>query len=108
VVYAGFALAVIASIWLASPRIALASGSAFLVSQLMDVAIFDRLRTRAWWQPPLWSSVIGSLFDTALFFALAFAGTGMPWVTLAVGDYGVKVAIALILLLPWRVVARDG
>jgi hypothetical protein len=108
VVYAGFALAVIASIWLASPRIALASGSAFLVSQLMDVAIFDRLRTRAWWQPPLWSSVIGSLFDTALFFALAFAGTGMPWVTLAVGDYGVKVAIALVLLLPWRVVARDG
>ncbi|WP_376696368.1 queuosine precursor transporter [Wenzhouxiangella sp. EGI_FJ10305] len=108
VVYIGFALAVVASIWLASPRIALASGTAFLVSQLMDVAIFDRLRERAWWQPPLFSSVIGSLVDTALFFALAFWGTTMPWVTLAVGDYGVKVAIALILLIPWRVAARRG
>lgn len=108
VVYTGFALAVIASIWLASPRIALASGAAFLVSQLMDVAIFDRLRTRAWWQPPLFSSVVGSLVDTALFFALAFYGTSMPWVTLAIGDYGVKVAIAVALLLPWRVVSRRG
>ncbi|NEZ03262.1 queuosine precursor transporter [Wenzhouxiangella sp. XN201] len=108
VVYVGFALAVVASVWLASPRIALASGAAFLVSQLMDVAIFDRLRGRAWWQPPLFSSVLGSLVDTALFFALAFWGTSMPWVTLAIGDYGVKVAIALALLLPWRVVARRG
>lgn len=108
VVFVGFALAVVASIWLASPRIALASGAAFLVSQLMDVAIFDRLRGRAWWQPPLYSSVLGSLVDTALFFALAFWGTTMPWVTLAIGDYGVKVAIALVLLLPWRVVARRG
>lgn len=108
VVYIGFALAVLASIWLASPRIALASGAAFLVSQLMDVAIFDRLRERAWWQPPLFSSVIGSLVDTALFFALAFWGTAMPWITLAVGDYGVKVAIALMLLIPWRVAARRG
>ncbi len=108
VVYIGFALAVLASIWLASPRIAIASGTAFLVSQLMDVAIFDRLRERAWWQPPLFSSVIGSLVDTALFFALAFWGTTMPWVTLAIGDYGVKVAIALMLLVPWRVVARRG
>lgn len=108
VVLVGFALAVIASIWLASPRIALASGTAFLVSQLMDVAIFNRLRRRAWWQPPLYSSVIGSAVDTALFFALAFWGTTMPWVTLAIGDYGVKVGIALVLLLPWRLVARRG
>lgn len=108
VVYIGFALAVVASIWLASPRIAIASGAAFLVSQLMDVAIFNRLRRRAWWQPPLFSSVIGSAVDTALFFALAFWGTTMPWVTLAVGDYGVKVAIALALLVPWRMVARRG
>lgn len=108
VVYIGFALAVLASIWLASPRIAIASGTAFLVSQLMDVAIFNRLRRRAWWQPPLVSSVLGSFVDTALFFALAFAGTAMPWVTLAIGDYGVKVGIALMLLLPWRVVARRG
>ncbi|NBB92530.1 MAG: queuosine precursor transporter [Gammaproteobacteria bacterium] len=108
VVYIGFVLAVVASIWLASPRIAIASGTAFLVSQLMDVAIFNRLRKRAWWQPPLFSSVIGSAVDTALFFALAFAGTAMPWVTLAVGDYAVKVGIALALLVPWRVVARRG
>jgi len=108
VVYIGFALAVVASIWLASPRIAIASGAAFLVSQLMDVVIFTRLRRRAWWQPPLFSSVIGSAVDTALFFALAFWGTSMPWITLAVGDYGVKVVIALALLLPWRVVARRG
>jgi len=108
VIYIGFALAVVASIWLASPRIAVASGTAFLVSQLMDVAIFNRLGKRVWWQPPLFSSVIGSLVDTALFFALAFWGTTMPWVTLAIGDYGVKVAIALALLLPWRVVTRHG
>jgi uncharacterized PurR-regulated membrane protein YhhQ (DUF165 family) len=108
VVLIGFALAVVASIWLASPRIALASGTAFLVSQLMDVAIFNRLRRRAWWQPPLVSSVLGSFVDTALFFALAFWGTTMPWVTLAIGDYGVKVGIALLLLLPWRMVARRG
>ena len=108
VVLIGFALAVMVSIWLASPRIALASGTAFLVSQLMDVAIFNRLRRRAWWQPPLVSSVLGSFVDTALFFALAFWGTAMPWMTLAIGDYGVKVGIALMLLLPWRVVARRG
>jgi len=108
VVLIGFALAVMVSIWLASPRIALASGTAFLVSQLLDVAIFNRLRRRAWWQPPLVSSVLGSFVDTALFFALAFWGTAMPWMTLAIGDYGVKVGIALMLLLPWRVVARRG
>lgn len=108
VVYTGFALAVIVSIWLASPRIALASGTAFLISQLMDVAIFDRLRRRTWWQPPLFSSVIGSLVDTMLFFALAFYGTAMPWVTLAVGDYGVKVAIALALLAPWWIASRHA
>ncbi|MFW5815417.1 MAG: queuosine precursor transporter, partial [Wenzhouxiangella sp.] len=94
VVYAGFVLAVILSVWLASPRIALASGTAFLLSQLMDVAIFNRLRRRAWWRAPLASSVIGSLVDTALFFALAFYGTQVPWLTLATGDYAVKVAIA--------------
>lgn len=108
VVYVGFILAVVLSAWLASPRIALASGTAFLVSQLMDVAIFDRLRARRWWQPPLVSSVLGSLVDTALFFSLAFYATDMPWVTLAIGDYAVKVAIALLLLLPWRLTARHG
>jgi len=105
VVWAGFALAVVLSAWLATPRIALASGAAFLASQMLDVSVFDRLRGRAWWQPPLFSSVIGSALDTALFFALAFAGTTMPWVTLAIGDYGVKVAIALAMLAPWWWVA---
>lgn len=108
VVWVGFALAVALSIVLAGPRIALASGTAFLVSQMLDVAVFDRLRGRAWWQPPLFSSVIGSAVDTALFFALAFYGTTMPWVTLAVGDYGVKVAIALAMLAPWWWLARGG
>ena len=108
VVYAGFVLAVILSAWLASPRIALASGSAFLVSQLLDVAIFNRMRQHRWWRAPLVSSVLGSLLDTALFFFLAFYATEMPWVTLAIGDYGVKVAIALIMLLPYRLVAARG
>src|SRR5690606_30678384 len=73
VVYAGFAVAVLLSVWLATPRIALASGTAFLVAQLIDVLVFDRLRERAWWQAPLISSVIGAVVDTALFFSIAFA-----------------------------------
>ncbi len=108
VVYAGFVLAVMLSIVLASPRIALASGMAFLISQLMDVAIFDRLRAQRWWHAPLVSSILGSMVDTALFFSLAFYGTTMPWVTLAIGDYGVKVLIALIMLLPYRLLAVRG
>lgn len=106
VVWAGFALAVLVSSVLATPRIALASGAAFLFSQLLDIRVFDRLRARAWWQPPLVSSVLGSALDTALFFALAFWGTQMPWVTLAVGDYGVKLVVALAMLAPWWLVAR--
>lgn len=101
VVWVGFALAVALSAWLAGLRIALASGAAFLLSQMLDIRVFDRLRQRDWWQPPLFSSIIGSALDTALFFALAFYGTGMPWVTLAIGDYGVKVGIALAMLAPW-------
>jgi uncharacterized PurR-regulated membrane protein YhhQ (DUF165 family) len=108
VVYIGFVLAVVLSAWLASPRIALASGTAFLVSQLLDVSIFNRLRGGRWWRAPLVSSVLGSLIDTALFFALAFYATGVPWVTLAAGDYGVKVLIALLMLGPYRMIARRG
>jgi len=108
VVYVGFVLAVILSAWLASPRIALASGAAFLVSQLLDVSIFNRLRGGRWWRAPLMSSVLGSLVDTALFFALAFYATGVPWVTLATGDYGVKVVIAAAMLGPYRLIARRG
>ncbi|MDX1710100.1 MAG: queuosine precursor transporter [Rhodovibrionaceae bacterium] len=102
VVYAGFAAAVALSVYFAGWRIALASGSAFLVAQLMDVYIFHRLRHGVWWRAPAVSSLIASAVDTALFFALAFAGTAVPWVTLAIGDYGVKAAMALILLGPFR------
>lgn len=130
IVFFGFVLAVVLSIWLATPRIAIASGSAFLVAQLLDISIFNRLRGGKWWSAPLFSSVIGSAVDTVLFFSLAFAaqfaaldtmtgsedgslaflvpffgfGTEVPlWVSLAVGDYGVKLLIALSMLIPYRV-----
>lgn len=102
VIYAGFALAVVLSVWLAAPRIAVASGMAFLVAQLLDVAVFNRLRAGAWWRAPLVSSTFGSIVDTALFFSIAFAGSGLPWITWAVGDFGVKMAMAGIMLLPFR------
>jgi queuosine precursor transporter len=102
VVYVGFALAVVLSAVLATPRIALASGSAFVTAQLLDIGVFNRLRRLPWWQAPLISSGIASIWDTAVFFGLAFAGTGLPWVTWAFGDLGVKAAMALALLLPFR------
>ncbi len=102
VVLVGFACAVVLSAWLATPRIAAASGSAFLVAQLADVQVFDRLRNARWWQAPLVSSALGSILDTALFFSLAFAGTGLPWITWGVGDLTVKAGFALILLIPFR------
>ncbi|MEO1091284.1 MAG: VUT family protein [Pseudomonadota bacterium] len=105
VAYAGFFIAVVLSVALASPRIALASGTAFLAAQLLDVAIFDRLRRAAWWRAPLVSSVLASALDTMVFFALAFAGTGLPWVTWALGDFAAKLAMALLLLLPFRALA---
>ena len=107
VVYVGFAVAVLLSIVLATPRIALASGSAFLIAQLLDIAVFDRLRRGVWWQAPVVSSGIGSVTDTAIFFSLAFAGTGLPWVTWGLGDLGAKVAMALLLLvIPSRILKR--
>jgi queuosine precursor transporter len=102
VVYVGFALAVMLSAWLATPRIALASGAAFLTAQLLDIAVFQRLRRGIWWRAPLASSVVGSVLDTAIFFSLAFAGTGLPWVTLAMGDFSVKLALAVCALAPFR------
>ena len=102
-VYGGFVIALVLSAYYATPRIALASGTAFLVAELVDVQIFDRLRRHAWWQPPLVSTLAGSTVDTAVFFSLAFYGTDMPWVTLGLGDLGVKVALALLTLLPFRV-----
>jgi queuosine precursor transporter len=101
VVYAGFVLAVALSIWLATPRIAVASGVAFLAAQLWDVAIFNRLRHQDWWRAPLASSVLASALDTALFFSVAFAGTGLPWTTWAIGDYAVKLGVAAVMLIPF-------
>ncbi len=106
VVYVGFALAVVLSVVVAGPRIAAASGGAFLCAQLLDVAVFDRLRRMVWWRAPLVSSFLASAVDTALFFSLAFAGTGLPWVTWGVGDFGVKVAMALGMLIPFRALMR--
>ncbi len=127
VVLAGFALAVLISFYLATPRIAIASGSAFLVAQLLDVAIFDRLRASQWWRAPLLSSLVGSMADTVLFFSLAFSASfsalgssdgfaieGAPllgvfaleaprWVSWALGDFGVKTLVALAMLLPYGV-----
>lgn len=130
VVLAGFALAVALSVVLASPRIAIASGTAFLTAQLLDVAIFNRLREQTWWQAPLISSVIGSVIDTALFFALAFAPMfamlgandafaiesapllglftveAQRWVSWAIGDLGVKLLVGLAMLLPYGLLLR--
>lgn len=102
VVYAGFAFGVAASAVLADVRIAAASGAAFLASQLLDIWIFDRLRRGEWWRAPLFSSVASMAADTALFFALAFAFTGLPWVGWAAGDYAVKLAMAGAMLTPYR------
>ena len=102
VIYVGFACAVALSIGLATPRIALASGSAFLVAQLLDVFVFNRLRGQVWWMAPLVSSGLGSAVDTALFFSLAFAFTPVPWQTLAMGDFGLKLVLASVMLLPFR------
>ena len=102
VVYAGFLIGVILSLCSADLRIALASGSAFLIAQLLDITIFDKLRQKTWWKAPLISTVISSAVDTLLFFSIAFMATGLPWITWAIGDYGAKLAMAAILLMPFR------
>lgn len=102
VVYVGFALAVLCSLALATPRIAVASGTAFLTAQLLDVLVFDRLRRATWWRAPLIAAATASVVDTAIFFSLAFAATGLPWIGWAIGDLGVKLAVALAMLLPFR------
>jgi uncharacterized PurR-regulated membrane protein YhhQ (DUF165 family) len=102
VVYAGFAVGVALSLWFADQRIALASGTAFLTAQLLDIWVFDRLRRKSWWKAPVISSLLSSALDTALFFSLAFYATGLPWITLAIGDYGAKLIMAAVLLVPFR------
>ncbi len=87
-------------------RTAVASGSAFLVAQLLDIKVFDALREASWWKAPTASSLLGSVIDTAVFFSLAFAGTGLPWVTWAVGDFCAKLLMIALLLYPFRVIVR--
>ena len=87
---------------LISVRIAIGSGTAFLVAQLIDVQIFDKLRRKKWFVAPLTSSFIGSVVDTFLFFSISFYATGIPWISLAVGDLSVKLFIALSMLIPFR------
>ena len=87
---------------LISIRIAIGSGSAFLVAQLLDVQVFDKLRKKQWFIAPLTSSLIGSTVDTFLFFSISFYATGVPWVTLSLGDLAVKIFVALMMLIPFR------
>jgi uncharacterized PurR-regulated membrane protein YhhQ (DUF165 family) len=102
VAWVGFAVAVLVSLLLAPWRIAVASGAAFLFSQLMDVAVFNRWRASSWWKAPLMGSLVASTVDTAVFFFLAFAGSDLNWLTLAAGDLAVKALMAAMLLAPYR------
>ncbi len=131
VVYAGFAAAVVLSVFLATPRIAIASGTAFLTAQLIDAQIFDRLRRQVWWQAPLVSTLAGSAIDTILFFLLAFAasfafldaatgsvdgslsmvvpffgGAAPLWIVLALGDFAVKIATGFAMLAPYGAIVK--
>ena len=87
---------------LISVRIAIGSGTAFLVAQLLDVQIFDKLRQKKWFVAPLTSSFVGSTVDTFLFFSISFYATGIPWVSLSLGDLAVKIFVALVMLIPFR------
>jgi len=109
VAWIGFAIGLILSGAMAPLRIALASGAAFIASQLLDVAVFNRFRRQNWWKAPLFGSMAASVVDTAIFFGLAFGGTDSSWLQLAVGDLGVKLAMAVVLLPPYRLlIARLG
>ncbi|MDC3187627.1 queuosine precursor transporter [Candidatus Pelagibacter sp.] len=109
IVYVGFAIGISFTLIfstnfadLISVRIAIGSGTAFLVAQLLDVQIFDQLRKRKWFIAPLTSSLIGSTIDTFLFFSISFYATGIPWITLSLGDLAVKILVALVMLIPFR------
>ncbi|OFS84765.1 hypothetical protein HMPREF3144_05860 [Oligella sp. HMSC05A10] len=102
IVYWGFAAALIVSIYLSTPRIALASGTAFLLAHVLDIFVFHRLRQQAWWLAPLLAGVLASVIDTFVFFAVAFVGTGVPWFTLTLGDLLLKVSLSIMLLAPFR------
>ena len=109
VVYVGFIIGILLTLFVStnfedtiSIRIAVGSGIAFFVAQNLDVQVFDSLRKKSWFVAPLTSSILGSITDTFLFFSIAFYATGIPWVTLALGDLIVKLSIALFMLIPFR------
>ena len=109
IVYIGFAIGICFTLLfstnfadLISIRIAIGSGTAFIVAQLLDVQIFDQLRRKKWFVAPLTSSLIGSTVDTFLFFSISFYSTGIPWFTLSLGDLSVKIFVALAMLIPFR------
>ena len=110
IVYFGFVVGISFTLFfstnfsdLISVRIAIGSGTAFIVAQLLDVQIFDKLRKNKWFIAPLTSSLVGSVVDTFLFFSISFYSTGVPWITLAFGDLFVKFIVALIMLIPFRI-----
>jgi len=114
IVYIGFFIGVSFSLFfstnfsdLISVRIAIGSGTAFIVAQLLDVQIFDKLRNKKWFVAPLTSSFIGSAVDTFLFFSISFYGTGAPWITLSLGDLIIKILVTLIMLIPFRLLIRN-
>ena len=109
IVYIGFTIGILFTLIFAtnysdliSVRIAIGSGTAFIVAQMLDVQIFDHLRMKKWFVAPLTSSLIGSTVDTFLFFSISFYGTGIPWVSLSLGDLLVKIFVALVMLIPFR------
>ena len=113
IVYIGFVIGIIFTLLfstnfadLISVRIAIGSGTAFLVAQLLDVQIFDKLRKKKWFVAPLTSSFIGSTVDTFLFFSISFYATGIPWITLSFGDLAVKIFVALVMLIPFRLLLK--
>ena len=112
IVYLGFVVGILLTLFVStnfsdiiSVRIAIGSGTAFLAAQIIDIHIFDKLRkNKIWFAAPLISSIIGSSIDTLIFFSIAFYGTEIPWVTLAIGDFAVKLLMAMMMLIPFRVI----
>jgi uncharacterized integral membrane protein (TIGR00697 family) len=115
VIQTGFIWGIIVSLYFAlgelnliSLRIVIGSGFAFLVAQLLDANIFNKLRNhKHWFIPPFLSSIISSAIDTILFFSIAFYGTQVPWISLALGDFMVKIIIAMLMLVPFRLIVKN-
>ena len=113
IVYIGFFIGIIFTLLfstdfadLISIRIAIGSGVAFITAHLLDIQIFDRLRKKEWFIAPLTSSFIGSTVDTFLFFSISFYATGVPWITLSLGDLAVKLFVSLVMLIPFRILLK--